>query len=346
MQNYVLIVNWSRWKDTVECLESVLRLSGTDFQVVVCDNDSEDGSVERIREWANGTITAQCVNPALSSFISPPVSKPISYREVSRAEVEQGLAIGNEQLVQICMGANLMYAGGNNVGLQYALQDPEARYFWILNNDTIVDPNALTAMVDFMKKHPDAGMCGSLNLAYYKPSEVQAQGGRGYSRWTGRPLLQSIDVKELHARPEHMDYVVGASMLVSREFVEQVGFLNESYYIYFEEMDWAERARGKFKLGYAPESIIYHKEGAAIGTNADRSKRSLTSERYQSRNRVLFARRYCPWTLPTVLATVFATAVHRLCHGDPVRAGAILAWGCKGIFADWRGRRQRLVATA
>jgi hypothetical protein len=175
---------------------------------------------------------------------------------------------------------------------------------------------------------------------------VQAQGGREYSRWTGRPLLQSIHVKELDARPEHMDYVVGASMLVSRGFVEQIGFLDESYYIYFEELDWAERARGKFKLGYAPESIIYHKEGAAIGTNANRAKRSLTSERYQSRNRVLFARRYCPWTLPTVLATVFATAAHRLYHGDPVRARAILAWGCKGIFADWRGRRQRLVATA
>ena len=333
MQNYIVIVNWNGWKDTIECLESVLRLRDTEFRIVLCDNGSEDGSLDRIREWAAGSLAAEPANPTLSSLTFPPFPKPIPYREISRQEAELDAPMGDEKLILIRVGADLMYAGGNNVGLCYALRDPAARYFWILNNDTVVEPTALAAIVDFMKVSPDVGMCGCLNLSYYNPNEVQAQGGRRYNRWMGRPILQSCSRSELNGRTETLDYVLGCSMLVTREFVEQIGLIDESYFIYFEELDWAERARGKFTLGYAPNSVIYHKEGASIGTNASREKRSLTSEKYQSRNRVVFAKRYCPWTLPTVLMTVCATAVHRLCLGDRVRAGAILAWALKGMAA-------------
>jgi hypothetical protein len=122
-------------------------------------------------------------------------------------------------------------------------------------------------------------------------------------------------------------------MLVSRAFVEQIGSIDESYFIYYEELDWAERARGRFTLGYAPDSVIYHKEGAAIGTNANRKTRSLTSEKYQSKNRVVFAKRFCPWTLPTVLMTVCATALQRLCTGDAIRAKVILEGALRGLAA-------------
>jgi GT2 family glycosyltransferase len=333
MENYVIIVNWNAWKDTVECLESVLRMTDVPFRVVVCDNGSDDGSLDYIRQWAAGALPAPCANPSLQPVTSPPVSKPVPHREFSREEVDHGVSVAAEQLVIIRVGADLMYAGGNNVGLRYALQDPHARYFWILNNDTVVDPKALAAMVESMRLQPSMGMCGSMHLAYYNPTEVQVQGGRRYSRWTGRVISISSSIDQLPPADDRMDYIHGASVLVSRAFIEEVGLIDESYYIYFEELDWAERARGKFTLGYASQSVIYHKEGATLGTNFNRKKRSLTSETYSAKNRVVFARRYCPWTLPTVILTVFAIALHRCCTGNLQHGKAILAWGCKGLLA-------------
>ena len=111
--------------------------------------------------------------------------------------------------------------------------------------------------------------------------------------------------------PHQMDFVIGASMLASRPFLENVGLMEESYFLYFEELDWAMRAKGKFKLGYARESVIYHKEGATIGST-DRMKRSLVSDKYLSRTaEYLFTRRFLPWALPSVLVTVSLAAAYR-----------------------------------
>jgi GT2 family glycosyltransferase len=120
-------------------------------------------------------------------------------------------------------------------------------------------------------------------------------------------------------------------MFLTRRFLETVGLMEESYFLYFEELDWAMRSRGRFLLGYAPESIIYHKEGAQAGSNADRMKRSLLSERFLSKNRVLFTKRYLPWALPSVLATVVLAAGYRLIRGDPKRARVMLASMFEGL---------------
>src|ERR1700692_5018323 len=77
MQICVVLLNWNGWKDTIECLESVFRLACEDFRIVVCDNASTDGSVEKIRQWARGELTAGCANPQLSGLTSPPVPKTI-----------------------------------------------------------------------------------------------------------------------------------------------------------------------------------------------------------------------------------------------------------------------------
>ena len=145
-----------------------------------------------------------------------------------------------------------------------------------------------------------------------------------YNRWTGRvPRISPCRVEDLDSRPARMDYINGASTLASRSFLEKIGLMEESYFLYFEEMDWAMRARGKFALGYARDSVIYHKEGATIGTNLDRRKRSLLSDQYLSRNRVLFTRRFVPWALPTV----FDFRVPRRCR-------TVLHWGCQAREVD------------
>ncbi len=342
MSNYVILLNWNGWKDTLECLESLFRLNCPDFRVVVCDNASTDGSLEKIAAWARGEILAEPANPQLSRLSLPPFPKPIPHLELTREQAESGAASYEGQLVLIQTGANLGFAGGNNVGLRYALGDSTGHFFWLLNNDTVVEPDALSAMVRLMEQQSEIGLCGSLNLSYYNPKEVLAQGGKTYCNWTGRvhtPPLPMVD--ELDSRPAPMDFVNGASMLASRAFLEKVGLMEESYFLYFEELDWAMRAKGKLKLGYARGSVIYHKEGAVIGSNRERMKRSLLSEKYLSRNRVLFTKRFLPWALPSVLIWMFPAAAYRLWRGDLERAKLMLKSTLQGLKVPASGTRDR-----
>jgi len=322
----VVLLNWNGWQDTIECLESLFRLRGEEYRVVVCDNASSDDSVDKIGLWAQGKLETGATNAKLSGVISPPVAKPIKYAVLTRREAESGAVDMQVPLTLIQTGGNLGFAGGNNVGLRFALRDPNCQYFWLLNNDTVAAPRALTAMLDLMRNQPEVGLCGSLTLSYHDPEVVQAQGGHRYRRWTARVLrAPALEVRALSATPPRMDYVNGASMLASRRFLETVGLLEESYFLYFEELDWAMRARGRFALGYAPQSVIYHKEGASIGSSTDRRTRSVVSDQYLARSRVLFTRRFFPWALPSVLAWTSFAALYRMICGDTKRAQAMMS---------------------
>jgi GT2 family glycosyltransferase len=106
-------------------------------------------------------------------------------------------------------------------------------------------------------------------------------------------------------------------MMVTRRFLEDVGSMNETYFLYYEEIDWATRARrGGFHLGYAPDAIVYHKEGGTIGSSANRTKRSLMSEYYLIRSRLLFTRKYYPYFLPSVIVFSFGQIARHASSGD------------------------------
>jgi len=332
----IILLNWNGWKDTIECLESLFNLRDSDFRVVVCDNASTDGSTERIKEWASGTLPAQSANPELARLILPEIPKPLAFREMTREQSESDDSNHDERLVLIQTGANLGFAGGCNVGLRYALRDGHSRFFWLLNNDTVVEPDALATLVAFVQQRPGLGICGSLNLSYYNPNLVQTEGGKLYSPWTGRVRkTPSRTVSQLKpGNTSRIDFVNGASMLVSRAFLEKIGLMEESYFLYFEELDWARRAKGRFSLGYCAQSVIYHKEGGSIGSNTNRSERSILSDKYLSHSRVLFTKRFYPWALPTVLVAVCLAAGYRLCRGDAGRAYGMLVLALQGLVRD------------
>jgi hypothetical protein len=335
---YIILLNWNGWRDTIECLESVLRLNYDSFKVIVCDNASEDGSLDRIAEWAGGSIAAGCSNPELLSLTSPPFPKPIPFLRMGTGE-RLSLKMRSEKLFLVQTGANLGFAGGNNVGLRLALDAGDLDYAWLLNNDTVVDPLALAALVEKMQRRPDAGICGSTLLYYDKPRLVQARGGSIYNPWTargGQIDLGRIDdhLPDCAAIESRTKYVVGASMMTSRLFLERIGLMNEQYFLFFEEIDWATRAKGKFSLAYCPESIVYHKEGASIGSSSKEGKRrSVFSEWHSARNRALFTRTYYPAALVTVLSAILLSALHRLVTGR-FRSFAILLQGMSaGLLA-------------
>ena len=330
---YIVILNWNGWRDTIECLESVLRLDYPDYRVIVCDNASSDGSPEHIRSWARGETAAESRNPALASLVTPPVSKPVPLIEISPGA---GMQNNDARLVLIQTGANLGFAGGNNVGLRYAMQQGDCDFAWLLNNDTVVCPDALSRLVERMQERPDAGICGSTLLYYHDPSKVQACGGSVYNKWFARgghigKLANASPLPDPRDVERKMAYVIGASMLVRRSFLEQIGLMDEQYFLYFEELDWATRAKGHFELAYCPRSIVYHKEGTTIGTYRVTAQQSVLAEFYATRNRILFTRKQYSFAVFTVLCAVSMSAIHRLLNRRWDNLGALVRGTLQGL---------------
>lgn len=328
----VVVVNWNGWVDTLECLESVLRSTYPDYQVVVCDNASRNGSMERIKAWAEGRLdVALAPHNPLRQLSFPPVAKPIAYTErgALTAGIDRGGPDGDPRLVLVHTGSNCGFAAGVNVGLRYVLARPRFGYAWLLNNDAVVHPDALSHLVRRMQCRPGAGMCGSTVRYYHTPEMIQALGGATYNRWLGATRHvglggagpSAVDVGRIERT---LAYVLGASLLVSRSFVEDVGLMNEEYFFFFEELDWAIRGRGRYALAYAPDSLVYHKEGASGGTSPDPYRRSLTAEYFHVRNRLRLTRRFYPLALPTVYLGVAASLLKRVREGQWDKARVVI----------------------
>ncbi|MEY4750077.1 MAG: hypothetical protein RIQ60_2291 [Pseudomonadota bacterium] len=286
--NYIILLNWNGYLDTIQCLKSLHNLRTENFRIVVCDNKSSDNSVEKICDW-------------YKSFTNYSHNNLVIY---DRKSAEEG---GNPnldpRLVLIMTGANLGFAGGNNVGIRYCLERKDVSYIWLLNNDTEVEPDALNALITRASYNSRIGMVGSTLLYYSNRNKIQARGGcsfypiisRAYPI-CGDDLRHSIDIEQQRDIEKRLKYIIGASMLISRDFIENVGLMQEDYFMYYEELDWAERARrhkNHYQLAYAADSIVYHKVGASAGTSA----RSEFSLRLLYGNQLRFMRRFYPWFL-------------------------------------------------
>lgn len=324
----IILLNWNNWQDTLECLESLLRLGYPDYRIIVCDNGSSDNSLAYIRAWADGQLN---VLPGNHHVVRPemPAEKPLQITEYERSVAEAGNINREASLIVVKNGENLGFAGGNNVALKCVLACKDSDYVWLLNNDTVVAEDALSRLVELVQKRPKVGICGATVLNYWNPEQVDALGGAWYSRWFGmawhlgrwRKRPEEINSIVVEAR---MDYVVGSSMFVSRTFLDSVGLMDESFFLYFEELDWAMRGRDSFYLGYAPESIVFHKIGGSIGTSSHPSRKSPVCDYYTLRNRLKFTRRHYPYALPAIYIGLLIALAVRLFLGKWSRA--LMVW--------------------
>jgi GT2 family glycosyltransferase len=322
---YIIILNWNGWRDTISCLESVIRLDYDNYSAVVCDNGSTDDSVAKILDWAKAEWPMRGRAGVVSLVnANTPAARPI------------GTAEPGGELFLLQNQGNLGFAGGNNAGLKFALARGDLDYVWLLNNDTVVEPRSLAHLVEKMQSTEGVGICGSTLMYYNETQTVQARGA-SYSKWFARSrpidsLARASEPVDENECARKMDYVVGASMLVSREFLEDVGLISEEYFLYFEELDWMLRARRKYRLAYASRSIVYHKGGQATG--ATTANKSFTGEYYVNRGRILFTRKFYPHALPTVLLAIGGSMLVQVLKGRFRMARTILHAALDGV----RGR--------
>lgn len=308
---FIVILNWKNAPDTIECLESVFKLKSHDYQVVVCDNASTDQSKAKIWDWL--VRNNHIVNKINESDLD-------SIKSLLDAEV---VLISNEQ--------NYGYAGGNNRGLRYALAvGAENDFVWIINNDTTLDPEALNSLIEEADRRPEVGFFGSTILDFSERDEIQTQGGDqfypwfGMSRHIGERLTLENQLPQAVVEAK-MGYVVGAAVMARLSAVDKIGLMEESYFLYFEEVDWATRAkRLGIMLGYAPKSMVYHKEGSTIGSSVFAKRKSELADYYGIKNRLVMTRRLFFWALPTVYLAMLFTLFKRLLTGQFDRTWMVL----------------------
>ncbi|MDF1690464.1 MAG: glycosyltransferase family 2 protein [Cycloclasticus sp.] len=319
----IVILNWNGWKDTIECLESLSGLEHQNFSVIVVDNDSSDSSKEKILSWA----------------LEPTCSLNFCGEKNEADCASLNGTIKSADLIYVQSSRNGGFAAGNNLGIKLAL-GVGCEYIWLLNNDTVVAPKSLMALEEKFRSVPDIGMCGSILCYYDDRNQVQAVGGVKFNYLTakGKQMGQGLHIKDKQLA-EIADlsptYIAGASLFMSVDFLHDVGFMEESYFLYYEEIDWAARAFPKWKVATAKSSIVYHKEGGSIGTDS-RSKRSSLSQYYLNRNLIRFYILRKPWLLPVagfrVLREIFKlflkkefslmnVTVHALVDGLLMRSG-------------------------
>lgn len=326
---YIVVLNWNGWRDTIKCLGSLLKLNSKNYKIVICDNDSTDGSIEHIIEWIKS-----------KKIINSKIFCMKYYGEKFENNIMQD---DGQSIFIIKNSKNSGYAGGNNVGIKFILENDDYDFIWILNNDTIVDGDSLNALVRRMQSDSKLGICGSLLIHEDDHNLVQACGAK-YSKWLARSshIADMENRRDLHLfRDNKIDFTVGASMMVSRSFVSSVGLMNEDYFLYFEELDWITRAGSEFKFAIEPSSIVYHKQGASTGATGMAVRRSRVSQYYQARGRILYTKKFYWFYLPTVLLSVVCSLIFSLLRRDWASARSIILGILDGLIGV-TGRRDTL----
>jgi hypothetical protein len=319
----IILVNWNGWRDTIECMQTCLALDYPKVRLVVCDNASTDESVENIVAWAEGRFhyPLKVGAPVTGSLARLPHSLLVLDREAA----EQGGG-GDAELVIVRTGANLGFAGGNNVGLRWAIAQ-SCDYAWLLNNDTVVPADTLDHLVDTMRADPSVGLCGSIMIEYDQPGVMQGYAGCMDRRtYRGRHLgagLPSDDPREAMradpAKASETVYPIGASILVSRPFLDDIGLMEEEYFLYYEEIDWVLRGLPRYRVEVALNSKVYHKVGSSAGsTPQGLSSRSVG---YLYRSRLKIARRFARGRVYRVVLGIVVEAGRAALRG---RSGRVI----------------------
>ncbi len=184
---------------------------------------------------------------------------------------------------------NLGYAGNNNVGIRLALEQG-ADWVFVENEDTTVDPGFFDTLIAATRADPQIGVIGPVVYTFEPGRTISSGGGR--VRWAvadAENIAMGVeDVGQLVAGP--VDFINGCGLLISREAIEKVGVLDESFFIYYEETDWCQRVRKSgFKVWFEPKAVMRHK---APITWTGLGPSTLY---YMARNRIRFFARHAPW---------------------------------------------------
>lgn len=334
----VIVVNWNRWRDTVECLESVLESSYPHFHIVVVDNHSTDASLDSIgRHFRQKEVPCAYFrgkpqpgdNPAADTGAASP---------------------GDARILLVPLEKNGGYAFGINRGARAARDFwtdlDSGTLLWAVNNDITVAPSAMSRLVGEMGRDERTGCAGCLVMHFDRRDEVQTYAGTrpfspvhlpGYL-FRGKYLYHGHRLPLPKSAPREIKgHLYGASIMMKQEVFDKVGGWNESYFLEFEDVDFCRRVRrAGYRLIGVADAQVYHKVGASKGSRSGAVQPSrflgIPSRRYlknidipfyyRVRNEILFLRKnYAVWFPLLALTALPALNLGRLAgiylYNDP-----------------------------
>ena len=275
----VIILNFNTRELTRICIESVLAstLGAYTIEVIVCDNASSDGTEEMVKKDFPGVFCIQ-------------------------------------------NGKNVGFAAGNNPGIRKA----KGRYILLLNSDTEVNKKTLAAMIAFMDNHPKAGAATCKLMLPDNTMDPACHRGIP-SPWVAFTYMLKLELLfpktklfgEYHqgykdlTTAHTIDCLSGAFFMVPRAVISTVGYLDEDYFMYAEDIDWAYRIqKAGWEIWYNPEVSILHKKKQSGRANILRSRR-VTTEIYFHTYNWLFYKKHIASTYNPVM-TVLVNMVYSL----------------------------------
>jgi hypothetical protein len=159
----------------------------------------------------------------------------------------------------IAIGENLGYAGNNNVGIEAAMQQG-ADWLFVLNEDTVLDPDCLSRLVAIGESEATIGIVGPMVYHHDEPEVIQSAGGLLTRQWAGVHLAQNEPDRGQYPAPHAVDWVSGCAILLRRAVIEQVGMLDPRFFYYWEETEWCVRTgKAGWKLMHVPQAKLWHK---------------------------------------------------------------------------------------
>lgn len=239
---YVILVNYNGLQDTIECIDSLNKINYKNYKIIVVDNDSKDGSAQKLRNKYNDDI-----------------------------------------IKIIELKSNTGFAGGNNVGINLAIKE-KAEYVLLLNNDTVVDKNFLSQLVNTAQSNKNTGIVGG-KIYYFDNKKLIWYAGAKINKITGRTKHIGVDEYDngQYDKISEPDYITGCLMLLPVDVIKKIGLMDESYFLYYEETDWSVRIKkAGYKLIYDPKSVIYHKVSSST------KKINYVMDYYYDRNSYYF----------------------------------------------------------
>jgi GT2 family glycosyltransferase len=254
---------YGNWPATRCCLEAVQKRLRGNWRIVLVDNASPGLVGADSAAW----VRAQGGLVADSGASAPEFSDLPSLSLVRR-------------------GQNGGFAAGVNAGLAWAAADPGVDAFWLLNNDTEPEANALVALREALANLPSAGAVASLLVRTAAPERVQALGGGRYwpaLGWTDQ-LGEDRRRDAMPVAPVRLDQALAASLLIPRRVLAEVGPFPEHYFMYVEDTAWCVALRrAGFAIYGVPASIVHHAVGLSTGSEG-------ISDYYLPRNHLWLAR--------------------------------------------------------
>lgn len=178
------------------------------------------------------------------------------------------------------------FSAGNNIGIEYAKRKYNSDFYLLINNDTVVDQDFLSSLVDTSMHYNDKAIVAGKIYYYSNHNKIWSAGG-DYFRKSGLTIQYSgIENGQFNQRKE-ITFATGCLLLIPKDILSNVGNLDEQYFLYCEDTDYCQRALdGGYKIIYEPNAVIYHKISASV------KYKSFNQEYYMIRNNYFIAKEY------------------------------------------------------